>query len=1444
LNEFSDGIVQSLIDTYGEAKAKYGIRFSGGLRTQFTRFPSSLQAHKGNMDSAWLFFQMTTGYWYSGVRGFAEDDIWTSYSHGSYNRGASAANEFDNILRIPVPQKEVKRDVYINHVDENGVILAGFGNTSLDIVNASGSKTATRANTGATADYQEHYVIVGGEGLVVKKSTKTKVGTDSYGFTKGKSATALKLSDAEALIDDSTAIWTAVTKTVRTSTVAGVIHDNMVINLVYTKKPPVDVKREIYINHVDEDGNLLTGFAHSSLEVMNAEDGSETRANTDPKAGYQEHYIIKNDELLFVASADNTTTGGITYTFKGGESATGTPLKSAQNPAISVKSSWLDEVTTFSTSNVNDYVVINLIYSKPEPIKSIKREIYVNHVDEAGNLIPQFKNTSLDMVNPAGTTRASTDPKRGYQEHYTIVDNEGISVKKSIIDKVGADTYIFKYGKSAVAPTFDVANSLLPGSTVTWTLDPRTFRTSSLLIDDNVCINLVYHKEIIILPDVLPELEIVGRLDFINRDSAYIGSTSGGEPDYIPATKALTPYAQSAYPYAVRALKYDAVNSTSSASATSTANIAYTWDIWTYYHSDYRVLVCKTAEHTHNSGCYTSSVLTGTVLSCTKTEHTHTPISGSCYEHEHNGGCAWVKTNSSSSDKKIFNYTVPYRHTWFQITNFKMYRISKLEVYDTAVNKGGVLFGGGTYTVTPSGTYESRFNSSSGRILKTLTVTFPSGSYNLPAVYEPMTKPTGGTETATNTSVNSSTTAAATAKAKLDAETHVTASNGITLGITYQYDNDYIQLDGATDMLQRNYKTWYERINKETDPTNLRDLDSTRTGSGQINGSVLSYTSNLMSYMRPTSRLTTDYDFTNNYQTVPANRENGSRELKGKIYYSLVTDPKYNVGSNTFNSTDATYILNNHLNLTDTSFTDQDEDYIDRDVNEVNVLTPMNFGTFELITDKKVDHTIGSGSSTILQKNADFTITPTTAASSTGGYNLSDTREFVKGYYFIFDFNILYNGNSVEAFTPIYIAGANATLTAKTTDSFSSGAADQLTNSVKIVAISNNITDLLKTYFDTATYSNYNYMDNINNKVRRSTSQNQYDLLSRTDILNDSYHSIYKIINTKNIGRIFDFAVTDCTDLAFKDTFRKTNGVNVNETKSLAYYSGYRYWNLYSTDYNEILSRADVGSNPQKTLPLGPYKNTNTKYINAPKMGYRISFDLKTTGFMAANNSTDTRRIEITPRYYYISKDGKTFDNNSNTSLKLYYKNSNSKYVPFGSSAYTIYFKPNDGYRYLRNSIYTNNYSMMSTKLEPLIVSNKLVLTRKMMCTNNTSFIQAWYGEFKLPNSTIAVPSISGNVNNPYKDGYIGVIFDIKCIDTGGSIISYDTSDKSATTSTNTSQWDYEGFMDFKTPGSATSILRYQLEKGMWEIDNTRYQQIKGTVVLFDLDSRAANDFE
>ena len=312
--------------------------------------------------------------------------------------------------------------------------------------------------------------------------------------------------------------------------------------------------------------------------------------------------------------------------------------------------------------------------------------------------------------------------------------------------------------------------------------------------------------------------------------------------------------------------------------------------------------------------------------------------------------------------------------------------------------------------------------------------------------------------------------------------------------------------------------------------------------------------------------------------------------------------------------------------------------------------------------------------------------------------------------------------------------------------------------------------------------------------------------------------------------------------------FRNINSTTgeVNSITGTVYFSGIKQLRIYGNGNNVITDRTNIDKVPSKLIiPLGPYKHTAGNYVQAPKLGYRISFDLKTSGKYSKSDSSDNSRyIEIKPSYYYISKDGNTFNDN----IELYYKNSSGKYVKFIGSGYTIYFKPNDGYRYGTTNETTSNISTMSTKLEPLkIGSDSFRLTDDMMSTSDDNYIQSWYGEFKLPNSTLALPSGESDLNKALTNGYIGVKFNITCVDTKNDIrVSYNQNDKS-TGKGNTSQWDYEGFMGFSTPGAdmPANSLGLQLESGTWKIaNNDMYNKIKGTVVLYDTDNRAANDFE
>lgn len=626
---------------------------------------------------------------------------------------------------------------------------------------------------------------------------------------------------------------------------------------------------------------------------------------------------------------------------------------------------------------------------------------------------------------------------------------------------------------------------------------------------------------------------------------------------------------------------------------------------------------------------------------------------------------------------------------------------------------------------------------------------------------------------------------------------------------------------------------------------------------------------------------TTKEDYTKTFH-VPENRYNGLRIPKLIANYQ-----EYNVLNNSKGT----------INYDDAS-------------NKANVLVynPIKVEAPTVKSEGVVNHS-SSSTDSVIQKNADFELSIKAAEGQF--YTNHNYSEYLSGYYLIFDIDIvktenteytaLYNtsgntlvpisknigdviqrGTLIELNKDATIFKAKASNNSETGDIISQGE-----SKITLIGVSNNMPgDVLKN--DVLKYEKLNTLNvtQLNNyisigdntqytidgnltSVKKDYCDTNYtkyrihDLKYHNDkeMYGDAYYFAKAVEEITNIGRIYDFKITDCSDVDYKSTFRKTGTNKINELTGIQYFSGLKEFSIYSKDVNTLVNRDNLSissSTASKTIiPLGPYKSTNTSYINAPKMGYRISFDLKTSGYYkytAENASKSKREILIKPSYYYISKDGKTFKDGIN----LYYKNSSGNYVKFVGSDYTIYFKPKDGYRSISNSATAGVTDVMSEQLEPLVIgaNGGFTLNYKMMSTADNNFVQAWYGEFKLPNSTIAVEGT--NISKPLTDGYIGVKFDITCIDIDASTgnekkISYNTDNQNANPKINTTQWDYEGFIGFDTPGQNANNLSIQLEKGTWIVNDTdsssrtsaaTYKDIKSTVVLFDIDNRAANDFD
>lgn len=533
----------------------------------------------------------------------------------------------------------------------------------------------------------------------------------------------------------------------------------------------------------------------------------------------------------------------------------------------------------------------------------------------------------------------------------------------------------------------------------------------------------------------------------------------------------------------------------------------------------------------------------------------------------------------------------------------------------------------------------------------------------------------------------------------------------------------------------------------------------------------------------------------------------------------------------------------------------------------VNVYAPLSL-SIAVEGINTVDHTTGKANSTLIQNNAKLKVTATikslTSYTEMSIQHIKD--KYLKAYYYKFGFKVNYNGKPYESGS--WIRGGesievlvNDSRLDNDNNTTTSVVSDYM-NEIVCMAVTKNIPSYknedLTTIYDHYSSSNEITIPTDCKDSNETTTNNEWSetLKSNNKVKQDAYYAVKATKRIASIGRIYDFRITDCTDVDFKSVFRDSSKSGVNSLSGIVYFSGIKELEIFNSSTSNVLTNR---KSPY-TIPLGPYKHTNSNYVDAPKMGYRISFDVKTTGkyvttSKAANelNSKYKKYVKITPSYYYIKKDGTGY----NEKITLYYKNSSNKYVKFIGSGFKISYKPNDGYRNVTNLGITNITDMFTDKYVTLNVSSQdgFELNIDSMCTNYSGYVQSWYGEFKLPNTTIAVAD-GGSVTKPLTDGYIGVKFDIKCIyiyDTQTTEVSYNTPNKNAVNDKkeplpNTTQWDYEGYLGFKNAGknvTGNDGLYLQFPKGKLMISSQPvYEQIRGTVVFFDLDNRASNDFE
>ncbi len=586
-----------------------------------------------------------------------------------------------------------------------------------------------------------------------------------------------------------------------------------------------------------------------------------------------------------------------------------------------------------------------------------------------------------------------------------------------------------------------------------------------------------------------------------------------------------------------------------------------------------------------------------------------------------------------------------------------------------------------------------------------------------------------------------------------------------------------------------------------------------------------------------------------------------AKNIKDTVYYSDQSNEDSTVIFRLKNTQiSKTYKINNSVGVNNS-----EEKY--KSVEPINIYTPITVtATMESNSNQIIDQTKDTTFDTsMIQINTPFTINLANDEKP-NTYKIDSTEKYSLGYYVKFEFDVhkvyvngkAYNrGNRIQAGTWIGIITKNkkdqAYITAQAYGNVDDDTIDIVSeekSSYTVRAVAYNATSSMLQRSTKYTI--------ISNMIKETSDLK--DILKNI-CKNPSYFA-EKEYGVAIINRAYDFRVTDVKDLSWKKVFRKSTNTSTNAHTGNMYFAGTTKWNSKSEKSNSIISRtaSEIGRNPLRILPIGPYKNTDTTYVKAPKLGYRFSFDMKVTGsyYNSEGKPREDKKVAITTKFYYINKYGNTDSyleeyDGSKEGIYLFYKTSDGKYVRIDENGgnYELRFTPNDGYRYIQD----NAISTLSTKSITLGNLRHLTLTKDMATVSNNGSSITYYGEYKLPNSTIAVRvDENGNydINKPLKDGYVGVIFNIVAysgainVDELTQNVLLDYSKNTKENQPNTSQWDYEGFLGYTDYGQKVKdgTLKMKLEKGNWNITDDIYNAIKGSVILYDIDQRAATDYE
>lgn len=325
-------------------------------------------------------------------------------------------------------------------------------------------------------------------------------------------------------------------------------------------------------------------------------------------------------------------------------------------------------------------------------------------------------------------------------------------------------------------------------------------------------------------------------------------------------------------------------------------------------------------------------------------------------------------------------------------------------------------------------------------------------------------------------------------------------------------------------------------------------------------------------------------------------------------------------------------------------------------------------------------------------------------------------------------------------------------------------------------------------------------------------------------------------------GRIYSFHIYDITDYPlWQSVFRIKDSMGLTGN----------YYSVGIKDRNGIITN----QNEKMTLPIMPGSHPNVPCAGAIPTGYAVRFSVETIGTMDGEHDF----IEITPKFYYVSKNGKTREE-----VDLYYtetvqgqkrhlikigsdedkKNTKSMYLgnPYSSvseeeisQTASILNIPLEKMKNTSNVIYTfGNIALPWTQrtFQSIKEISKLPVANTLLYRSR----QKWYGEYYLPadihavSKNISIEEYRKEHTIDYKeefwkkDGYLIVNFEITTIQDGSPHLSYENVEQYQNGYCD--MWKMEGFQTEKEDCNRNTFLLQE-----------------GDVVFYDLENSVTKDY-